>query len=93
MEAETKNAFSIGEKSGKRLDYSHLTGCDIFVDDGDKKKARKLFSAGNAYCSVKDHFSKNIGRKVSLNKAVKDAFPNKKDRVAFWEAYDIIIGF
>lgn len=40
---------------------------------------------GSARCSVKDQYSKNEGRKLSLERAV--SYFKKSQRKKFWEAY------
>lgn len=38
--------------------------------------------------SIKDNYNRNVGRKVSLTKALKELFPNEPEqRKLFWDAY------
>ena len=65
----------------------------------DEEKFRAMFgtvcllgaqSTGSANLNIKDNFNRNIGRKISLNRALQKAFPgetNKEIRKAFWDAY------
>ena len=50
-----------------------------------------LVASGEALCHHTDNFNYNVGRKLSLARAVVNAFPNsfasKADRRAFWTAY------
>ncbi len=45
----------------------------------------QLWSSGYAYCSVKDVFSKETGRKVALTRALKEF--DKEFRTRAWKAY------
>jgi hypothetical protein len=46
---------------------------------------------GYAYCKPKDQFNKDVGRKLSLAKAISKF--DKSTRTAFWKAYEAEIGF
>jgi len=58
------------------------TECRITVPDN-----ALAVSFGHAHCSIKDNFSRAIGRKVSLGRALIAAFPDKEDRRYVWEQY------
>ncbi len=64
--------------------------------DGSKSKAitfciinsnGHFVSDGLAACSWADNFSRSIGRKISLSRALKSAFDKKEVRRLFWENY------
>lgn len=40
-----------------------------------------------AYCSVRDVFEKERGRKVSMTRALREAGLSKADRAKVWDAY------
>lgn len=46
---------------------SHMTKVEIYDEN------HESLGAGYAYCSVKDNFSKEIGRKIALKRAIADA--------------------
>jgi hypothetical protein len=64
------------------------TRCDIFSDF---PTPCSLVGSGEAHLYFRDkQFTKNLGRKVSLTKALKKSFPNhehKGFRSCFWETY------
>lgn len=66
------------DKKGKNHDCVR-TECTIVTNLGNHH------SHGNAVCSIKDTDEKEIGRKVSLTKAIK--YFNKIERAKFWEVY------
>jgi hypothetical protein len=41
---------------------------------------------GEATCSPNDQFTRKIGRKLALARAVRDMFKNKQRRIDFWKA-------
>lgn len=58
------------------------TICTISVDD-------TIISEGIAKCGTNDQFSYNIGRRVSLARALRNSemFSEKRIRRQFWESY------
>lgn len=54
------------------------TSCYVYLNG-------RLVKSSNADLSIKDNFNRNIGRKVSLAKALQYIEPN--NRVLFWDAY------
>ena len=61
------------------------TGCTI-----DLLPERQIGWLAWSDLSIHDHFNREIGRKVSLTKALKQAFPypaDKENRKLFWQAY------
>jgi len=56
------------------------TDCEI------KKVDSPEIRMASAKCSCKDQYNKNIGRKLSLKRAIYH-FELKEDRRKFWEAY------
>lgn len=60
--------------------FSGRTDCEI------KKENSPEIRMASTRCSFKDQYNKNIGRKVSLKRAIYH-FELKEDRKKFWEAY------
>lgn len=56
------------------------TLCRIILPNG------KIYT-GIARCSKRDNFCKDIGRKVSLTRALKSAGFDKAERRIFWKTY------
>ncbi len=61
------------------------TICKI-VDDSIMGKPF-LVSSGEASCSFRDKFSKEVGRKVSLTRAIESLNLPKQERRIIWETY------
>ncbi len=61
------------------LPYRGMTICYISVSDMAEDQLAP------AFCSMADNFSKEIGRKVSLTKALE--YFDKPTRTAIWKAY------
>lgn len=62
----------------------HYTDCHILNGT--------LRRTATAHVSKEDNYDKNIGRKVSMTRALK-MFPfTKTDRIKFWEAYHTMRG-
>lgn len=76
--------FKVVFKHGCTFGGKKFTRCIIECDE-------KHVSEGLACCSSRDQFSKERGRKLSLARALNEAFSHKdsaKDiRKAFWEEY------
>jgi len=64
----------------ERPEYRAITYCVITAPE----LSRHL---GAAFCSWADNFSRNIGRKISLSRAMQTAELPKKERTLIWEAY------
>jgi hypothetical protein len=60
------------------------TNCVIYIFD-EKTGKEEEKSTGIAFCAWNDQFEKNIGRKISLQRALQ-AF-DRPDRQPFWDAY------
>lgn len=78
-----ENRVSIGDgklESGITRPY---TECLIYIVNGDHTKT--LLNKVSAYLHPKDQYNKNVGRKISMQKALKDFSYN--DQTAFWSAY------
>ena len=60
------------------------TSCIIIRLEGDH---RIICSKGECFCSPSDNFSKEIGRKTSLARALNGTFFSKADRAYIWECY------
>ena len=56
------------------------------------KPAGTISFFGFSWCSAKDNFSKQEGRKRSLQRALSRAGFAKEERQKFWAAYDAEIG-
>ena len=74
------------EKDGYRK-----TVCEVYRL-GPRKSVppeRELISTGVATCSPLDQFQKEVGRKVSLTRALQETAPslNKDFRAAIWKTY------
>lgn len=65
-----------GEMSGKTLPYRGVTFCLL---DGEV--------VGVAYCSIKDIYSKNTGRKEALKDALDGLGYPRPIRAEFWTEY------
>ncbi len=66
------------------------TKCSIvkLYKDENTPLVRLLIGTGETYCSSKDSYNKDVGRKISLTRALQKIFPsNKEIRKAFWNAY------
>ena len=81
------------------LSWNYVTHCTIYTGRMDEQGKfipddELCPMTGIACCSKKDQFSKQIGRKRSLSKALSDpvlTFP-KDLRIEFWKVYDRNIG-
>ena len=64
-------------------DDRHTTVCilDQMKDGESLDKIHK----GTAYCSLKDRYNKEVGRKVSLTRALQQW--DRKERAKIWKAY------
>ncbi len=78
--------FKLETKSGKKIefcfyheDHGRWTDCDMVVDG-------KKFM-GTALCHPKDPFVKDVGRKISLAKVMKEIGLNVDERTAVWHRY------
>ena len=58
-----------------------LTWCII------ENTASGVQHVGEAICSSKDNYNKEVGRKTSLTRALKEAGFSKKSRRDFWNFY------
>lgn len=73
------------------IQFSHSTKsearhtvCELLtVDEGNLKP----FATGVAHCHPKDNFSKAVGRKRSLKRALENAGLDKSERTQAWNAY------
>lgn len=73
----------ISFQDGKKVEtpVKGVTTCSVFMIDG----SEPLEYLGQAYCSVKDEYNKEKGRKISLTKAVENL--PKETRKIIWEGY------
>lgn len=70
-------------------DRPGLTQCfiDEVIDEAGKPTFRQV-AAGQARCDKYDTYDKEKGRRLSLDRALKQAFPEDRvTRVLFWEIY------
>jgi len=52
------------------------------------KQGDEILSVGETLCGKKDSFSKEVGRKKSLGRALKALYPDQKEkRTEFWTGY------
>ena len=74
----------IGGKSSFDYDCPDKTYCEVIKmnEDGTLGTEKRLACAT---CSLLDQFNKNIGRKLSMKRAIQ--YFNKWQREKFWEAY------
>jgi hypothetical protein len=99
--------ITIGDKK-YRVYWNHkavyednpITTCQIYqVDDFSSKfdpsTATNITHEGRgvATCSVHDHFSKKIGRKLSFGRALINLTNDKNERTRFWDEYLLSEGF
>jgi len=75
--------WSYNTNNGKRQ-------CICTIKKGTSNKESTPISTGNTTCSVKDQFSKNKGRKISMSRAL--AMFNRSEREQFWNEYNTKIG-
>ena len=59
---------------------THQTICVIEVENTE-------IGIANAKCMKTDEYNKNLGRKLTLTRALKNANISKKDRTKIWDAY------
>jgi len=74
------------------MEKRKYTVCNIYIvkypieDAADQKPTYELISTGYAYCSLKDNFNYELGRKISLGRALHNRFL-KKERDLFVNTY------
>jgi hypothetical protein len=75
----------IQSKYGKLKRIKAIIHCAIAT------KEDEYLVSGEAFLSETDNFNKDLGRKLSLKKALQQLFPNNKvARACFWEAYRLM---
>jgi hypothetical protein len=47
----------------------------------------------DAICSDSDQYDKDKGRKISLARVLAKLYPDRNERLPFWQAYQATIGF
>jgi len=72
------------ENNGR--DEQSVTRC--FIRNAANKE---VVCSGVSICDTRDQYNKQIGRKISLSRALKN-FPDVNDRKVFWHSYDTEIG-
>ena len=67
------------------------TECTISIVEGYEPLVRTTVAMGIARCSPQDQYNRELGRKISLGRAVKDLTGRakllKEERRVVWEAY------
>jgi len=82
-----KRAITSTRQFGEIVIETKGGSTECFIYKGTKKEnLRSWVSGAQAECSNKDTYSKAIGRKISLTKALTWC-PNKEFRRSVWEAY------
>jgi hypothetical protein len=76
--------FITGDSEGNHRLVSGITLCKIFEEFGGECEMEYI---GWAECSTKDRYSKEVGRKVSLKRALRKGEFEYEDRKAIWKAY------
>jgi hypothetical protein len=71
-----------------KIQVNIITKCSIVTNDEFKTE----IGAGIAECSHNDQFVKNIGRKISLARALNSTDFTKAQRTVIWELYHHIHG-
>jgi len=69
----------VPEIAGTAHSIQAITSCVMLKDDKEYM--------GMAFCSAEDNFSKNIGRKIALSRALKEAGFARKIKEQFWNEY------
>ena len=81
--AHVRNSGEQRLTDGKyRHEYQAISVCTIEPQNGSCG-----ISNGYSYCSWSDNFSHEMGRKISLVRAMKTADLSKEERTLIWEAY------
>ena len=62
--------------------YNGLTTCEVL-----NPAVKNIQFGGRSRCGTEDNFSYEIGRKISLRRALSGACIPKQDRKEIWEAY------
>lgn len=70
--------------------FTKMTVCNIFklsTSNNITFPTPQIIAVGYAICSEKDNYSKEIGRKISLTRALKSCEFPKSDRKYIWDKY------
>lgn len=65
--------------------FGRYTRCNVVVAEDNKFSTDYYCTTSEAWCNPEDAFVKDVGRKISLTRAIKD-FP-REVRAKIWEAY------
>lgn len=71
-------------KTSKNNSTKTGTLCKVHKVENNEKK---FLSEGIAELSKKDKYSKNVGRKISLQRALKNSSLTKEERIHIWNDY------
>lgn len=68
----------------KQVDRHRITICQLIsVENGQEV----VFAQGESFCSPRDNFNKDHGRKIALKKALAISNFNKSQRKLIWSSY------
>lgn len=65
--------------------FGRYTRCNVVVAEENKSPSNFYCTTSVAWCNPEDAFVKDVGRKISLTRAIKE-FP-REVRAKIWEAY------
>ena len=82
--SKEKMEFELKQVSDRKR-VQGATRCTIM--DMETEKGPAVIAITQAWCSVKDQYSKETGRKVSLTRALHHLKLDKKQRTDVWHAY------
>ena len=88
MKVATNHGIYIVKWKHENQDENGERKTHCFVRLADQKES---VATGHAICSPEDNFNKQIGRKLSLSRALRNWF-TRDDRMYFWKEYDKEIG-
>jgi len=76
--------IEVVDRSKKLVETNGYTECEVVEIVGNHKRA---LSIGRASCSLHDQFNKEIGRRIALTRALKEAELEREDRKTVWTVY------
>lgn len=70
------------------VSWQHITEVSKYTACNITTEGFNVVAIGIANCNLNDRYVKEIGRKISFQRALANLFPNDKDaRKYFWNAY------
>lgn len=69
------------DSKGRVINVPFATTARVFDGEG------KLLTMGTAQCGAKDLYKKEIGRKISLSRAINSLSLQKEERTKIWRDY------